>query len=118
MHLMVHHEVCEDADVVHVEGEVDIDVADELSSQLKAGLDTASTLRGRLLLIDLQDVGFFGVAGLRALLRCRDEGAANGVVVRLVTANPMVDRVLEVTGLDEILTPYPTLDEALRRAGH
>lgn len=113
MRLMVRNEVREDAVVVRVEGEVDTAVADELGSHLRAGLDTALAHPGRSLIIDLQTAAFFASAGFNAVLRCHDEWTGNGVGVCVVTANPIIVRVLEVTRLDEVLTIYPTIDEAL-----
>lgn len=112
--LMAHHEVCENAAVVHFEGEVDMAVADEFWSHLKAALDAASTNRARLLIIDLQAVDFFGSSGLNDVARCHDEGASNGVAVVLVSTSYIVARVIQATGLGEILALYPTIDDALR----
>ena len=89
-------------------------VVDEFSSHLRVGMNTASTDPVRPLIIDLQDVAFFGSAGLNAVLRCLKHGRANGIAVRLAATNPMVVRVFELTKLDKALVLYPSLDEALQ----
>jgi anti-anti-sigma factor len=114
MQLVVHDEFRDDAAVVRVEGEIDAAVKDEFSSHLRVGMNTASTDPVRPLIIDLQDVAFFGCTGLNAVLGCLNDGRANGIAVRLVATNPMVVRVIEVTKLDKALVLYPSLDEALQ----
>jgi anti-anti-sigma factor len=115
--LTAHHELRDDAVVVLFKGEVDLAVADEFRSHLKAGLDAASTHPGRSLIIDLQAVAFFASAGLNAVLTCHNEGASNGIAVGLVTTNPTVVRVIKATRLDDILALYQTIDDALGSFG-
>jgi anti-sigma B factor antagonist len=102
-----------DAVVVSFKGEVDLAVASEFKSHLKAGLDEASSQPGRLLIIDLQDVTFFASSGMHALVSCRDQGTNDGIPVGLVSSSAAVVRVIKATRLDEILTLYPTIDDAL-----
>jgi anti-anti-sigma factor len=111
MQLIADHEVRDDAVVVRFEGEVDMAVADDFASHLKAGLDEASS--GRPLIIDLDAVSFFGSSALNDVMSCRDEGASDGIAVRLVTTSHIVVRVIQATGLNEILAVYPTIDDAL-----
>jgi anti-anti-sigma factor len=113
MQLMARCQRFGDAAVVRFEGEVDLAVADEFDSQLKAGLDVASTLPGRVLIIDLGDVTFFACAGLRAVLTCQQQGAKDGIAVGLVSKSPAVVEVIKATRVDELLTIYPTIDAAL-----
>jgi hypothetical protein len=47
------------------------------------------------------------------VLRCHDEGAANGIAVGLVSKSYSVIRVIQAARLDEILPIYPTSDDAL-----
>jgi anti-anti-sigma factor len=117
MQFNAQREFREDAVVVHIEGEVDMAVADEFASHLKAGLDAASTHPGRMLIIDLQAVTFFGSSGLNAVVRCHDDGTGNGIAVALVTTSRTVVRVIQATRLDEILRVYPTVDDALAVSG-
>ena len=114
MLVVVHDEFRDDAVVVRIKGEVDMPVVDEFNSHLRQGMNTASTDPVRPLIIDLRDVDFFGSAGLNAVLRCFNDGLANGVAVRLVATNPIVVRVFELTMLDKALVLYPSLGEALQ----
>jgi anti-sigma B factor antagonist len=115
MQLIADREMRKDAVVVRFEGEVDMAVADEFVSHLNAGLDAASV--DRPLIIDLDAVSFFGSSALNDVQRCHDEGARNGIAVRLVTNSHIVIRVIQATGLDEILAVYPTIDDALGVTG-
>lgn len=103
--------------VIRFEGEVDMAVADEFRSHLKAGLDAASPTPGGSLIIDLEAIAFFASTGLNALVACHDEGASNGIPVRLVTHDSPVVQIIKATHLDEILPIYPTVDDALGPCG-
>jgi anti-sigma B factor antagonist len=115
MQLIADHQLREGAVIVRFEGEVDMAVADEFVSHLNAALDEASA--DRPLIIDLEAVSFFGSCALNDVLRCHDEGARNGIAVRLATNSHIVIRVIQATGLDEILSVYPTIDDALGASG-
>ncbi|GIE36896.1 hypothetical protein Ait01nite_099410 [Actinoplanes italicus] len=55
--------------------------------------------------VDATDVTFLDSGGLRALLICRDHAADAGSGFAVVAAGPIVDQVLEITGLRDILGP-------------
>jgi anti-anti-sigma factor len=96
-----------------VEGEIDTSTVDSLVRSLDTAMNTASDRPHKLLVVDLGGVTYFGSAGLNAVLGCYEVGATNGVAVRLVAAAPAVLRPLEVTQLDAVVRPYPTLPDAL-----
>ena len=115
MQMMSHQEMRADAVVVRFEGEVDLAVADAFRSHLSAAMvDAVSAKPVRPLIIDLQAVAFFGSSALNDVVRCHDEAASNGVAVGLVSANPIVGRVIHATALVEILALYQTVDDELR----
>ncbi len=114
MSFSVQQEVNRDAFVVRVAGEIDRADAEEFSSHLKGGLTEASWQPGRALIVDLQGVDLFGSAALRALMQCHEQGAADGIPVRLVSTNRIVVRSLTITKLDKVLALYPTVSAALR----
>ena len=60
MQLIADHEVRDDAVVVRFEGEVDMAVADDFASHLKAGLDEASSGRTGLGICGFRDRQLFG----------------------------------------------------------
>ncbi len=109
---MLEDDAHEEAVVVRVEGEVDASNAEELASCLTAALKSASRHSARLLVVDLQNITFFGSAGLTALLDCREQGTTNGTAVRVVASRPEVTRTFEVTQLDKVIGLYPSLTEA------
>lgn len=75
-------------------GEVDFYTADQFRSQLIGSLNNA----GPLVVVDLSQVTFFGVAGLHVLIEARAWAGHTGRRIRLVTGPRCVDRLLEVAG--------------------
>ncbi|MFG1792445.1 STAS domain-containing protein [Nocardia sp. NPDC049149] len=75
-------------------GEVDFYTADLFRSRLIGSLNTAAPL----VVIDLSQVTFFGVAGLHVLIEARTWAGHTDRRVRLVTGPRCVDRLLEVAG--------------------
>lgn len=115
--LTVQEEQVADAVVVRVAGDLDAASADALREGLRTALPAARQQPTRLLVVDLQEVSYFGSAGLNAMLDCRDEAATQGVAMRLVSTHPVVTRPIEVTGLTEVLAVHPSLAAALDSAG-
>lgn len=99
--------------VVCTKGEVDSSTVESLVTALDAAVVEAAAHPARTLIVDLDDVTYFGSAGLNALLGCSERGDARGVAVRLVATNTEVARPIEVTGLDKVLRLYRTVDEAV-----
>ncbi|WP_327145895.1 STAS domain-containing protein [Nocardia sp. NBC_01327] len=92
--------------VLSVSGEVDMVSAPKLSAAVAESLATVS----QLLILDLTEVGFFGSAGLSVLVEALE--SVGGRELRVVGSVP-VRRPIELTGLDEMLEVYDTLDAAL-----
>ena len=111
--LDVTQDVSDSAVVVQVRGEVDSGTVDLLGEALAAGLAAAGGPPARMLVLRLDDVTYFGSAGLNAVLSCYEQGVSDGVAVRVVATNAEVVRPIEVTKLDGLLRPYPTVTEAL-----
>jgi anti-anti-sigma factor len=116
--LEVEHDVREDAVVVSVTGDVDAMSVEALNTHLSKARVNALGHAGRLLVLDLCGVTYFGSAALNAVLSCHEEGAAEGTPVVVVADQPWVMQPIAITGLDRVLVTYPTLDEALRHGGH
>ena len=111
--LEITQDVRESAVVVAVAGDIDTATVDTLVKNLDTALSLASAQAHKLLVVDLDHVTYFGSAGLNAVLGCYQVGATNGVAVRLVANAAEVLRPLEVTQLDSVVRPYPTLPDAL-----
>jgi len=92
--------------VVVVAGEVD---AASVQS-LRNGIDTLHTT---YLVLDLTQVRFMDSSGLAALVAVRRRLQSLGGSVVVVCGEGVVQRVLKLTGLDKVLTIFPTREEAL-----
>jgi anti-anti-sigma factor len=99
--------------VVAVAGDIDTATVDALVRNLDTALRVSSDRSHKVLVVDLNEVTYFGSAGLNAVLGCCETGAANGVAVRVVANSAAVLRPLQVTQLDAVIRPYATLPEAL-----
>jgi anti-sigma B factor antagonist len=95
--------------VVRVAGEIDVATAPALRDHLH-GLVARGHTR---LAIDLLQVTFLDSTALGVLVgtlkRCREAGGD----LRLAVAEPRIMKVFEITGLTEVFTIRPTVDEAL-----
>jgi hypothetical protein len=68
--------------------------------------------------MDMTATAFCASAGIHAPIRARHLAAATGTGLRVAVSTPIVRRVLELTGADELLGGYPELDLAVTgRAG-
>jgi anti-anti-sigma factor len=94
--------------VVAVGGEVDLSTA----PAFEAVIVTALKEGPRVLVIDLSGVTFMASVGLRILVATQEE-LRESVRVAVVANNPATSRPIQMTGLDEIIALYPSLDEAL-----
>ncbi|MFI0797598.1 STAS domain-containing protein [Amycolatopsis lurida] len=96
----------EDLLVVAATGEIDLATAGRLERALRGRLPAATVL-------DLTEVGFLGVAGLRviesAAARARSERRTTGVVT---DARPVL-RLLRLFGVDSHIPVYRHLDHAI-----
>lgn len=88
-----------DAANVKVRGEIDLETTAELSSAL-AGVQSATDVS-----IDLSDVTYLDSTGLRALLTARDAAAEAGARLRVSATSSIVARLIEITGVTELLDP-------------
>ncbi len=97
--------------VMSVRGEIDALTAPQLQAQVEH-LRTAIEHTGHdtAVVIDLSRVGFLGSAGLSVL-----QSAATAIKPRplRVTASPVARRVIELTGLNHVVTLYDDLPSAL-----
>lgn len=99
--------VFDDAVIVTVVGEVDLNTVD----QLKTCLDTAclASQPPRELVVDLSRVTFLGAVGLASLVIADHRCQELGVAFRIVANHRAVLRPLAITGLSEIMRVVPAL---------
>jgi anti-anti-sigma factor len=86
---------------VAVSGEVDLATADVLRDSLLGVLrDETPTMLG----VDFAGVTFLDCAGISALVAVRNAAARTGRQLRITHAQPIVRRVLDLTGLLDVFT--------------
>lgn len=108
MSLTVSTEPHGDMVVVAVAGELDMATAPQLQDQITDLLDKG---RSRLI-FDLAEVSFCDSTGLSVFVRAKNSCDDAGGLVRLAAPQRGVLRILEVSGLVEVLQTYPSVDEA------
>ena len=84
--------------VLRLQGELDISDVDSLRQVLDGLLERAP----QTLVVDLAGLGFADCAGLSVFVAARTRLAAQGHQLILINAQPVVRRLLAVTGLDTI----------------
>ena len=83
---------------VAVTGDVDTATAGELEQALLSAAAGTSELH-----VDLGAVSFIDSSGLRALIVARQAALDAGTSFSVVATTPAVDRLLRLTGLDDLL---------------
>jgi anti-sigma B factor antagonist len=66
-----------------------------------------------VLIVDLTATTFCDSAAVHALVQAFKEARASGVELRLAAGGPAVIRLLEITGVDQLIGIYPTVPESL-----
>jgi anti-anti-sigma factor len=97
--------------ILSVRGELDLATADNLYRRGR----TAIGRHARLLLLDLTGLSFCDACGLSALVRIANEADAAGCAYGLIAPQPLVVKMLRITGLHERLQVFATTDEARLR---
>lgn len=97
--------------VMSVRGELDLATADGLYRRGRAAIGC----RARLLLLDLAGLSFCDACGLSAFVRIANEAEAAGCRYGLVAPQPLVVKMLRITGLNARLPVFATIEEARHR---
>jgi anti-sigma B factor antagonist len=90
-------------------GELDI----ATTPSLRVGLLNMLPSVARLLIIDLSEVSFCGVAALGMLIGVQRRASGRGITIRLAASRPQMARLLRTTGLERSFTICATVDDAL-----
>jgi anti-sigma B factor antagonist len=98
--------------LITVAGELDTLTTPRLRAAVAEAL--AEAAGSALVVVDLTRVSFLGSPGLAALVDAVSTARRRGGPLRIVVDNarPVV-RPIELTGLDDVLTLYETVEEAL-----
>jgi anti-sigma B factor antagonist len=99
------------AAVLHVAGELDLLTTPTLAEACSQELRN----RPAVLVIDLTGVTFLASVGMSAIVAAHEEGGEH-TQVRVVGGTRDTLRPIQVTGLDNLLSVYPTLSAALEDA--
>jgi anti-anti-sigma factor len=98
--------------VVAASGELDSQTIPELTVAVNDAFARAATRR---VVLDLNEIVFFGSAGVAFLTQADTEARARSIEFRLVVPpSSRVHRVLDVMGLIRLMALYATRDEALK----
>jgi anti-anti-sigma factor len=95
--------------VISVAGELDMATAPQLQEQITEQLEKGHSR----LVFDLAEVSFCDSTGLSVFVRAKNSCDQVNGVVRLAAPQRGVLRILQVSGLVEVLHTYPTVDEAV-----
>ncbi|MEU9572470.1 STAS domain-containing protein [Streptomyces massasporeus] len=108
--LHAEHREVEGIRVVTLRGEIDHDVQDVLSEALIVD-DGAVPPR---MVADLSDVTFMDSSGINVFVATHQQVSSADGWVRIAGAQPSVLRVLQLVGVDTLITCHPTTEQALR----
>jgi anti-sigma B factor antagonist len=99
--------------LVSVWGELDLYTAERLRDRI----DEAGAVGADTVLVDLSEVSFVDSTALAVLVQetRRLEGRGHSLV--LVTNDPRTRRVVEVTGLNQVLRTFANLQDAITELG-
>jgi anti-sigma B factor antagonist len=99
-----------DVAILVVGGEVDY----EVSPQLKAHMMRALKAGSRRLILDLTDVTFIDSTAIGVLAGVVDKlDDTGGGSLSVVSTHEKVMQIFEITGLDSVMTLYPSREDAL-----
>jgi anti-sigma B factor antagonist len=79
---------------------------------LEEAIDGVLSQEPKALIVDLSAVTFLASVGLRLLVRTHEKVSKSGEFA-VVASGPVTSRPIQLTGLDEVFSLYPTLDEAV-----
>jgi anti-sigma B factor antagonist len=99
------------AAVVTLPVEIDIGNADEIREQLLSVLNQGAVL----LIADMSKTTFCDSAGVDALVRTHRRATASAAGLGLVVGTPAVHRVFAITGVDRLISVYPSVGASLGR---
>jgi anti-sigma B factor antagonist len=94
--------------VVSVGGEIDLSTAQAFEAVIADALAEDPPA----LVIELSGVSFMASVGLRVLAATREK-VGKALPLAVVADGPAAGRPIKLTGLDNIISLYPTLDQAL-----
>ena len=101
-----------EAAVITLPEEIDISNADQVRDDLLSLLNRGPAV----MIVDMAQTTFCDSAGVNALVRAHKRATANGADMRLIVTSPGVQRILNITGVDRLITVCPSVTTALAGA--
>ena len=95
--------------VVSVVGELDVATAPDLRACLDDAIDRAYQ---DAVSVDLLGVTFIDSTALGVLISGMKRSRGAGGELRIVVAEPRILKIFEITGLTDVLSIFPTIEEA------
>lgn len=89
--------------------EIDITNADQVRDELFRALNGGPAL----LVVDMTATSLCAAAGVHALMQARGRAGTAGIGLRVAASARIVQRILEITGVNQQISVYPGLDAAL-----
>ena len=97
-------------DLVEVATAGKLNMASE--AELRQAVAEASAAGGARIVVNLADTEFMDSSGLGALVGCLKAAREAGGDLRIANVQDQVRMVLELTNMDRIFTPYPSVETA------
>jgi anti-anti-sigma factor len=82
-------------------------------SVVRQGVAQTIAAGNHRLIVDMAQVPFIDSSGLAALISALKAARLAGGDLRIAQITEQARQLFELTGLDKVLRPYPTLEEAL-----
>jgi anti-anti-sigma factor len=95
--------------ILHTPGELDLATADSLAAQGHAAI----ARRAWLLLLDLTGLSFCDARGLSAFVQIANHADKTGCRYGLIAPQPLVAKLLRITGLDQRMPVFATTGDAI-----
>ncbi|GGW09510.1 anti-sigma factor antagonist [Streptomyces capoamus] len=96
--------------LVTVTGHVDLHTAHRLADAVQPLVDGGHDM----VLVDLSGVTFLDSTGLTCLITAHRTARSTGARLALVAPSPPVLRMLQITGVDQVIPTYPSPDAVPR----
>ena len=95
--------------VITASGEIDLTNAEAFRDALLSALNAGALG----LVVDMTGATFVDSAGVTALVRASRRASATESTVRIAVTAPAVLRVLNLVGIDQLISVYPSVTEAV-----
>jgi anti-sigma B factor antagonist len=106
--IRVEHDAEGATTVITTTGDLDLASADALRQALLKHVQLGTVV------LDMRGLDFCDSAGLRTLVEADRAARAQGFALRMAAISPSVDRVLELSGADAVLSTFPDVAAALK----